>query len=116
MEDSGERSAAEQRQYSRFRYIGVVFLSWTEPGGENHVMGRCLDISEGGLGVEVARRISVGTEVRVRADWVKLDGVATIRHSRERGGVFHVGLQLKQPLLPEILAKVVTPDSTTPPG
>ncbi len=62
-------------------------------------MGKCLDISVGGLGVEVAKRIPVGTEVRVRADWVNLDGVATVRHIRERGGVFHTGLELKRPLL-----------------
>jgi hypothetical protein len=111
MEGSGERSAGEQRRASRFRYIGVIFLSWIEPGGDNHVMGRCLDISEGGLGVEVARRIFVGTEVRVQADWVILDGVATVRHSRELGGVFHLGLQLKQPLRPEILAELVASSS-----
>jgi|SRR5579862_1043179 hypothetical protein len=107
MEASGQRSAGEERRASRFRYIGVIFLSWTEPGGDNHVMGRCLDISEGGLGVEVARRIFVGTEVRVQADWVILNGVATVRHSRELGGVFHLGLQLKQPLSRETLEKLV---------
>jgi hypothetical protein len=72
----------------------VIFLSWSEAGGENYVMGRCLDISVGGLGVEVAKRIHVGTSVRVRADC----------------GVFQLGLELKQPLPPEVLAKVVTPD------
>jgi hypothetical protein len=111
MVDSGDRGGdphQEQRKASRFRYVGVIFLSWTEPGGENYVMGRCLDISVGGLGVEVAKRIPVGTEVRVRADWVNLDGAATVRHIRERGGVFHTGLELKRPLSPEVLAKVIT--------
>jgi hypothetical protein len=112
MADSPERGAGhqpEQRRYSRFRYIGVIFLSWTEPDGENYVMGRCLDISEGGLGVEVARRISVGTEVRVRADWITLDGAATVRHITQGGGVFQLGLELKRPLPPEALATVVAP-------
>jgi hypothetical protein len=70
-----------------FRYVGVIFISWIAPGGDNHVMGRCRDISVGGLGVEVAKRIHVGNEVRVRADWVNLDGAATVRHSREQSGV-----------------------------
>jgi hypothetical protein len=82
-------------------------LSGIESDGENYVMGRCLDISEGGLGVQVARRISVGTEVRIRADWVNLDGEATIRHIRRGGGVFQLGLELKQRLAPEFLAKLV---------
>ena len=113
IDDSGERNSdaqPEQRRASRFRYVGVIFLAWTEADGENHVMGRCLDISVTGLGVEVARRIFVGTEVRVRADWMNLDGIATVRHSRERGGVFQIGLELKRPLSPEILAKVIPPD------
>jgi hypothetical protein len=112
MADSPDRGAApqsEQRRYSRFRYIGVVFLSWIESDGENHVMGRCLDISEGGLGVEVASRISVGTEVRVHADWITLDGAATVRHITRAGGVFQLGLELKRPLPPEALAMVVAP-------
>jgi hypothetical protein len=114
--EGGADSRPEQRRALRFRHVGAVFLSWIEPGGENHVMGRCLDISVGGLGVEVAKRIRVGTEVRVRADWVNLDGAATVRHSREQGGVFHIGLELTRPLPPEVLAKVVTPDPIVPQG
>jgi hypothetical protein len=106
MEGSGERTAGEQRRYLRFRYIGVIFLSWVEPDGNNHVMGRCIDISEGGLGIEISRRISVGAEVRVRADWVKLDGIANVRHIREQGGGFQIGLELKEPLPSEALAEL----------
>jgi hypothetical protein len=102
--DPGARR--DQRQAPRYRYLGVIFLSWIEPDGENHVMGRCLDISEGGLGVEIRRRVAVGTEVRVRADWVKLDGAATVRHLIGRNGAFHIGLQLKQPLSTESLAQL----------
>jgi len=118
MADSAERRAEPQqgqRRASRFRYFGVIFLSWIEPGGENYVMGRCLDISISGLGVEVAKRIPVGTEVRVRADWVSLDGAAMVRRVREGGGAFQMGLELKRPLSPEVLATVVTPDSILPP-
>jgi hypothetical protein len=109
---SGERGADprhEQRRAPRFRYIGVIFLSWIRSGSKNYVMGRCLDISEGGLGVEVAKPILVDTEVRVRADWANLDGAATVRHIAERGGAFHLGLELKQPFPPEVLAKVLAP-------
>jgi PilZ domain len=120
MEGSDKRSAEDQRQHSRIRFFGVVFLSWEEPGGDenddNHVMGRCVDISEGGLAVLLSKRIFVGTQVRVRADWVKLDGPATVRHSREVGGVFQLGLQFKRPLSPEILATVIVPESIAPPG
>ncbi len=118
--EAAKPSPEEQRRHSRVRYIGVVFLSWEEPGGDdnddNHVMGRCVDISQGGLAVQLSKRIFVGTEVRVRADWVKLDGLATVRHSREAGGVFQLGLQFKRPLSPEILAQAITPETIAPPG
>jgi hypothetical protein len=39
-----------------------------------------------------------------------------VRHSRETGGVFQLGLQFKRPLSPEILAQVITPETIAPPG
>jgi hypothetical protein len=107
------RAAAryEQRRSPRFRYFGAIFLSWIGPRGKNHVMGRCLDISEGGLGVEIASRISVDTVVTVRAEWANLDSTATVRHITQRVGVFQLGLELKQPLPPEVVKKLVAPGS-----
>lgn len=76
---------------------------------KNYVMGKCLDISEGGVGIELGRRISVGTEVTVRADWVSLDDKATVRHVTERGAVFHLGLQFKHALRTDVVAQLVAP-------
>ena len=98
---------SEKRQDLRFRFMGVVFLHWIEADDENYVMGKCVDISMGGLGVEVALRIPVGTEVKVRAEWVNLDGSATVRRASRRGAVFQIGLQLKHPLDPDVLAKAL---------
>jgi len=101
----------QQRVSPRFRYFGAIFLSWTGPRGKNAVMGRCFDISANGLGVEVAARISVGTEVTVRAEWVNLNSSATVRHIAQKGGAFQLGLELDRSLPPELLKKLVLPDS-----
>jgi hypothetical protein len=108
--ESNAESAREQRRSPRFRYIGVIFVSWIGPRGRNHVMGRCLDISEGGLGIEIASYISADTEVRVRAEWANLDGEARVRHVTNEGGVFHLGLELREPFSPEVVAKIAEPD------
>jgi hypothetical protein len=97
----------DQRRSPRFRHFGAIFLSWMGPRGKNYVMGRCVDISAGGLGVEIASRLSLNTEVTVRAEWANLNGAATVRHIANRGGVFHLGLELKNPFPPEVLAKLV---------
>jgi len=105
--DLGKAAVVDERQDPRIHYLGVVFLSWMEAPGKNYVMGRCLDISAGGVGVELVRRIPTHTEVRVRTGWLDLDCAATVRHIADRGGVFHVGLQWKQPLRADILAGLV---------
>jgi len=101
----------QQRASPRFRYFGSIFLSWIGPSGKNAVMGKCFDISANGLGVEMTSRISVGTKVTVRAEWAHLNSSATVRHIAQKGGVFHLGLELKQPFAPEFLAGLVLPGS-----
>jgi hypothetical protein len=46
--------------------------------------------------------------VKVHADWVNLDGAATVQHVSRAGGVFQLGLKLKKPLPPGVLEKLVT--------
>jgi len=96
----------QQPRFPRFPYFGSIFLSWIGAGGKTHVMGRCFDISEKGVGVEIANLISVGTEVSVRAEWANLNTAATVRHIARRGGALQLGLELKQPIPPEFLAKL----------
>lgn len=110
-DESNAGLSHEQRRSPRFRYFGAIFLSWIGPHGKNHVIGRCLDISEGGLGIEIATRISVNTEVTVRAEWANLDSTATVRHLAQRAGVFHLGLELKQRFPPEVVTKLVAQGS-----
>jgi hypothetical protein len=107
--DSNGAPRTELRRSPRYRFFGVIFLSWIGPRGKNHVMGRCLDISEGGLGIEIANQISVDTEVTVRAEWANLDSTATVRYAQTENGVWHLGLELKQPLTPEVIAEVAAP-------
>jgi hypothetical protein len=95
---------SEDRQHPRVSYSGLVFVSWQNFHGErNHVLGRCRDISEHGLGVELNKRIPVGAFIKVSASSLNLDCSAIVRHASLSAGRYVLGLELSKPLDPEIL-------------
>jgi hypothetical protein len=101
---------SESRQHPRFRYYGVVFISWkTFDGQKNCALGRCLDVSERGIGVAVSARIPVGSFVRVRAYKLNLDCSATVRHIARQPGGYGLGLALSKALDADVLAEVCEP-------
>jgi hypothetical protein len=102
-----EAELAENRRHPRFQYRGVVFISWKMfDGQKNCALGRCLDVSEQGLGLELSARIPVGSFVRVRAYKLNLDCSATVRHVSRRPVGYGLGLQLSQPLEPDVLSEL----------
>jgi hypothetical protein len=98
---------SESRRHQRFQYGGVVFISWrTFDGQRNYALGRCLDVSEQGLGLELSARIPVGSFVKLRAYKLNLDGSATVRHIARLPVGYGLGLELSQPLDPDVLAEL----------
>jgi len=102
-----EAELPENRRHPRIQYAGIVFISWkTFDGQKNCALGRCLDVSEHGLGLELSARIPVGSFVKVRAYKLNLDGSATVRHVSRRPGGYGLGLELSQPLDPDVLLEL----------
>ena len=98
---------AEFRRYPRILYSGVVFISWkTFDGQRNHAMGRALDVSERGIGIELATRIPAGSFIRIRAYGLNLDGSGTVHRVSRRIGRYVLGLELSEPLNPNVLAEL----------
>src|SRR6266513_4815131 len=96
---------SEARRHPRIYYSGLVFVCWqTFEGERNHVLGRCLDVSEQGLGLALYKRIPVGSFVKVRAYSLNLDCSAIVRHSAMQAGRYVLGLELSESVSPEILA------------
>ena len=95
---------SEDRRHPRINYSGVVFVAWqTFDGERNHVLGRCLDVSEQGLGLALYKRIPVGSFVKVRAYALNVDCSAIVRHCAMRAGRYVLGLELSEPLCQEVL-------------
>ena len=94
----------EDRRHPRINYSGLVFICWqTFHGESNHVLGRCVDVSEHGLGLALHKRIPVGSFVKVRAYALNLDCSAIVRHCAMRAGRYTLGLELSEPLSQEVL-------------
>jgi hypothetical protein len=102
-----EAQLPENRRHPRIRYAGIIFISWkTFDGQKNHALGRCLDVSRQGLGLELSTRIPVGSFVKVRAYRLNLDDSATVRHVIRRPGGYGLGLELSRPLDADVLAEL----------
>ena len=71
-----------------------------------YLWGRALDVSERGIGVELATRIPVGSFVRVRAYGLNLVGSGTVRRFSRRTGGYVLGLELSEALDPNCLAEL----------
>ena len=100
---------AEFRRHPRIQYGGVVFISWkTFDGQRNHVLGRCLDVSERGMALMLATRIPVGSFVKVRAEGLNLDGSATVRRFKRLAGGYVLGLELSELLDLDVLGELAT--------
>ena len=100
----------DRREHVRIPYSGVIFISWkTFQGDSNHVLGKCLDVSEAGIGLELSARIPVGSFVKVRAYGLNLDCSAIVRRIVRRPGGYRLGLTLSKPLEQEILAELSLP-------
>ena len=99
---------SERRRHGRIPYDGPVRLSWEDEHG--HVLyaqGKCMDVSEGGLRIEVQEWVPVRTYVTLRADRIDVSGTAVVKHVRRRGTRFVVGLAISQQLRLKGLAKLL---------
>ena len=98
----------ESRLHPRIEYHGLIFISWKAFDGQlHHVLGKCLDVSERGVGFELPTRIPVGSFVKVKVYALNLDGSAIVRHVARRAGGYVMGLELSTPLDSDVLAKLV---------
>jgi hypothetical protein len=87
------------RKDERLAMSGSVRLVWQDDSGfEKFVRGRCLDVSQSGLRMELPEAIPVRSYVTVKADQVGLAVNAAVRHCAPSRGKYIVGLEFSVPL------------------
>ena len=91
--------AKDARQQQRVPYAGPIQIGWSDASGEpKYTHGKCVDISEGGLRIEVPVAIPAGTRLMLNAERIKVSGSASVKAVTRHGGRFILGLELSQKL------------------
>jgi hypothetical protein len=94
----------ESRRGKRIPCAGPVRLSWEDVRGQTqYAVGKCIDISEAGLRVEVRESIPVRTRVAFRIEAINESGSGSVRHATRRNMKVVLGLALSHPLTQQIL-------------
>ena len=89
----------DARRHPRIPYLGRVRISWEGAEGvPKYTQGKCLDVSEGGMRIEVSEAIPAHSRVLVQADRINLGGSASVKHVARQGSKYVVALELHQAL------------------
>jgi hypothetical protein len=97
-----------KRRHERIPYTGPVRLSWEDERGQVlYTSGRCVNVSDGGLRIEVPEWVPVRTNVTLRADRINVSGTAVVKHVSRRGTRFLLGLAISQQLRSQGLSKLL---------
>jgi hypothetical protein len=103
-------SKRESRRHQRIPYLGPIRISWEDERGlPKFVQGRCFDVSEKGLRIEVSQPIPINSRISLRADRINLGGSAVVKHVARQGSKYILGLELSQATRDEILAVICEP-------
>jgi hypothetical protein len=90
------------RKHRRKRLIAPVEVSWIAPNGEqSFATGNSIDVSAGGMQVEINARIGLDSTVRVRLNGKEISANATVRHCRQICCWFRIGLEFDGTLVSE---------------
>ncbi len=105
----------ETRRHVRVPYLGAVRISWEDARGlSNYGLGKCVDVSEDGMRIEVAEAIPLRSSVSLRAEGINFSGSATVKHVARRGSKFVLGLELNYALRDQVLALLRQPQPIIP--
>ena len=93
----------DARRNRRVPYIGPIQVSWEERGERRYARGKCIDVSEGGLKLELPISIAPLTEILLSAERIKISGSARVRHVSRYGSRYLLGVELSYRVKSEIL-------------
>jgi len=87
----------QKRRFPRHAVEVPAWVRWSGPDGYRF-QTRCkvLEISQGGMSIQLHREIPVGTEVTFGVPRAELGGVALVRHCEPFGTGYRVGLEFVQ--------------------
>jgi hypothetical protein len=103
------------RRNKRTLYAGSIEVSWMEANQPKFTRGRCVDLSEDGLLLELPVSMQIRTVATLRFDRIQLAGTASVRHARRAGAKFLVGFELSQHLKQQVARNPETTQALSSP-
>lgn len=98
------------RRHQRIPYAGPIRLSWTDnTGAPKFATGKCIEVSEAGIRIEVPVNISNRTVVQLNAEKIKFAGSSSVRHVERHGTKYILGLELSQSMTQKAIAALREP-------
>lgn len=95
------------RRHDRIPFAGPVRICWEETHGPpKYALGKCLEVSESGMRIEVPEPIPPRSKISMRADAINFHGSATVKHVARRGSKYVVGLELSHALREQLLTAI----------
>ena len=83
----------EKRRSPRFPFEVVVQVLWVDQQGHHRSNGRCIEVSETGIRLELPAKVGTNCIVTVKSQEYGLNTSAQVRHVVQRGLKYHVGLE-----------------------
>ncbi len=84
----------EERRHVRHPLPGKIKVHWrTAEGHSFNAPAKCVNISRGGLRLELDRAIAVDTLVNIESPEFRIAGVAHVRHCVPKGLRFVIGVE-----------------------
>ena len=109
-------SSQDRRRHRRFPYLGPVLMVWdTDHRRTKYVRAKLLEISEGGLRVEIPEPLPVDAHISLRAERINLFGSVAVKHVVRCGSKYVLGLEFSQRLRDQAAELIRNPSAVEPP-
>jgi hypothetical protein len=89
-------TAKNHRVHRRIPYLGPMRISWEDHYEPCFATAKSIDLSEGGMRVELRQPVPRGARILVAAECFKLSGSALVQRVERYGGRYLLGLQFTQ--------------------
>jgi PilZ domain-containing protein len=88
------RRIKKNRLHWRHPLVSPIQVTWQDQaGGERQDRGRCLDVSKGGLKMELPHPIEVGASIRFYVVHSDIVGAGLVRHCTKTGSKYVIGVE-----------------------
>lgn len=89
-------AAKNHRLHRRIPYVSPMRISWEDQHQPCFATVRSIDLSEGGLRIELGQQVPRGTRILVAAERLQLSGSAFVQRVERYGARYLLGLQFTQ--------------------